>query len=92
MVTIVKREWHQVESRYSADIDEDFISEVYPDLDEIGVSEKLENIEAGIIDIDSFVEDAVDAGVDFDWQHVLNDWWTDRKGGYDVTYELDGDL
>ena len=26
-------------------------------------------------------------GVDIDWDHEYDDWWTDRKGGYDITYD-----
>ena len=25
--------------------------------------------------------------VDIDWDHQYDDWWTSRKGGYEVTYE-----
>ena len=34
MVTIVKHEWHQTDRQYAMEIDEDLLSEIYPDLDE----------------------------------------------------------
>ena len=40
------------------------------------------------ISVDEIVDDAYEEGVDIDWDRQYDDWWTDRKGGYDVTYEL----
>jgi hypothetical protein len=89
MVTVVKSEWHQVEKRYGVDIDEDILSEIYPDLSEAEIETKLAELESGEIDIDEVIGDADDAGVDLDWDWLdEDDWWTDRKGGYEVTYEV----
>jgi hypothetical protein len=89
MVTVVKSEWHQVEKRYGVDIDEDILSEIYPDLSEAEIETKLTELESGEIDIDEVIGDADEAGVDLDWDWLdEDDWWTDRKGGYEVTYEV----
>ena len=50
MVTIVKHEWHQVDSQFAFELDETVLSEIYPDLDEDEIAEKLQQIENGEID------------------------------------------
>lgn len=86
---IIKSEWHSVEKRYAIEIDEAVIADVYPDMDEDEVAARLKEIEDGEYDVDSFLSDAESESVDFDWDWLdEDDWWTDRKGGYDVTYEL----
>jgi hypothetical protein len=90
MVQVVKSEWHQVEKRYSFDVDESILSEIYPDKDEDEIAELLNQIENGEVDIDEIIGDADSEGVDLDWQWMdEDDWWTDRKGGYEVTYSLE---
>lgn len=92
MVMIIKSEWHQVEKRYGLDIDESILSDIYPDLSEEEIETMLANIESGEIDIDQIIEDAYDNSVDIDWDWLdEDDWWTDRKGGYEVTYSVDAD-
>ena len=88
MVTIVKHEWHSVDSQFEIELDEVTLSEIYPDLDEDEISALMLQIENGEIDITEVINDSYDAGVDLDWDRVYDDWYTDRKGGYDVTYEL----
>jgi hypothetical protein len=88
MVTVVKSEWHSVEKRYSAEIDEDILSEIYPDMDEDEINQLLKELESGDMSIDTIMEDAGwDVNIDWDWLDE-DDWWTDRKGGYDITYEV----
>jgi hypothetical protein len=89
MVTIIKSEWHQVEKRYGLDIDEEILQQIYPDFTEVEISEVLDQLKSGEIDVDTLLEDADSNGVplDFDWLDE-DDWWTDRKGGYEVTYEV----
>jgi hypothetical protein len=90
MVQVVKSEWHQVEKRYSFEIDESILAEIYPDKDEDEIAELLNQIENGEVDIDEIIGDADNEGVDLDWQWMdEDDWWTDRKGGYEVTYSLE---
>ena len=88
MVTLVKHEWHQVDCQYAIEIDEDILAEIYPDLDEDEISQKLQELADGEIDIEDIVNDAYENDVDLDWEHQYDDNWTMRKGGYDVTYEL----
>lgn len=90
MVTVVKSEWHQVEKRYSYDFDEVLLSEIYPDLEEEDIKVMLKGIEEGEVDIEQIMEDAWDNSVDIDWDYMDDDdWWTDRKGGYEVTYAVE---
>ena len=88
MVTIVKHEWHQVDSQFAYELDEDKLSEIYPDMDEDEIASLLKQIEDGEADIDTIISDAWDNDVEIEWERQYDDWWTDRKGGYEVTYEL----
>lgn len=88
MVTLVKHEWHQVDRQYAIEIDEAILSEIYPDMDEDEIATALKQIEDGEVDIETLISDAYDNNVDLEWDHQHDDCWTDRKGGYDVTYEL----
>lgn len=89
MVTVVKSEWHQVERRYSIEIDEDVLTNIYPDKEEEEIDTILSSLEDGTLDVEEVINDAWDEGVDldFDWMDE-DDWWTDRKGGYEITYEV----
>ena len=90
MVMIVKSEWHQVEKRYSIELDRDQLGEIYPDLDPAELDLRYMLLEAGDVTAEEVMQDARDAEIDFDWEWLdEDDWWTDRKGGYDVTYEVD---
>ena len=87
---VIRSEWHQVEKRYAIDLDVDNVAEVYPDMDEEEAQQRFEEIANGEYDLEEFVQDAYDADVYFDWDWLdEDDWWTDRKGGYDVTYSID---
>lgn len=88
MAVIVKSEWHQVEKRYRLDFMLEDVMAAY-DVDEGEAQEIYDQIVAGEYDIEQFIEDAEANNIylDFDWMDE-DDWWTDRKGGYDVTYEV----
>jgi uncharacterized Zn finger protein (UPF0148 family) len=88
MVTIVKHEWHQVDHQSCIELDEDLLSEIYPDLDEDEIANLLKQIEEGEVDVEDVINEAWNNDIDIDWDHQYDDWWTMRKGGYDVTYEL----
>jgi hypothetical protein len=88
MVTIVKHEWHQVDSQFMAEIDEDILTEIYPDLKKKEIKQLLKEIAGGEADIDQIMQDAFDNDVEIEWDRDYDDWWTERKGGYDVTYKL----
>ena len=87
MVTIVKSEWHQVERQYSYEFDDDLLSEIYPEHTEEEIQEIIQQLESGDLDPESVVDEAYEQGVDIEWDHVDDEWWTDRKGGYEVTYK-----
>ena len=88
MVTIVKHEWHQHDRQYAIELDEALLSEIYPDLDEDEIKQKLADIESGELDYEEVLDDANENDVEIEWEFQYDDCWTDRKGGYDVTYEL----
>ncbi len=89
---IIKSEWHQVEKRYAIDIDENIINEIYEDATVEEIEEIMRQLKEGELDVSTIIEDASSNDVDFDWDWLdEDDWWTDRKGGYDVTYEFEGE-
>jgi hypothetical protein len=88
MVTIVKHEWHQHDRQYAIELDEALLGEIYPDLDEDEIVQKLADIESGEIDYEEVLNDANENDVEIEWEFQYDDCWTDRKGGYEVTYEL----
>ncbi len=88
MVTIVKHEWHSVDSQYTFELDESKLMEIYPDLSEEEIKDKLEKIENNEISIDDVISDSLEQDVEIEWEHSYDDWYTDRKGGYDITYDL----
>ena len=89
---VIKSEWHQVEKRYAIDIDENLINEIYQDATIEEVEEIVRQLQEGELEASSVIEDAWtnDVTIDWDWLDE-DDWWTDRKGGYDVTYEVEND-
>lgn len=88
MVWVIKSEWHSVEKRYGAEIDEYVLSQIYPDSSEEEIEQMLKDLESGDLPIQNVIDDAGwDVDIDWDWLDE-DDWWTDRKGGYDVTYEV----
>lgn len=91
MATIVKHEWHQVDSQFAFDLTKDVLEEIYPDMDEDELEELWQSVEAGEADLDEILSDAYDNDVEIDWDRQYDDWWTDRKGGYDITYEYGDD-
>jgi hypothetical protein len=88
MVTIVKHEWHQHDRQYAIEIDEALLSEIYPDKEEDEIKVILDGISDGTYDYEDVLNDALDNDVEIEWEFQYDDCWTDRKGGYDVTYEL----
>ena len=90
MVSVVKSEWHQVEKRYGIEIDRDLFGEIYSEIeDEEEIDLMYLQFESGELSVDEVIEKAWDEDVDLDWDYLdEDDWWTDRKGGYEVTYEV----
>ena len=89
MVTIVKHEWHQVDSQFAFELTEDVLSEIYPDMENDEIDALMKEIENGNVSVDEIISDAYDNDVEIEWDRQYDDWWTDRKGGYDVTYDLE---
>ena len=89
MVQVIKSEWHSVEKRYGFEIDEHVLNEIYPDDTVEEIEQKLKDLESGELGVEDVINAAWEEGVDIDWDWLdEDDWWTDRKGGYDVTYEV----
>ena len=88
MVTVVKHEWHQHDRQYAIEIDEALLSEIYPDKEEDEIKVILDGISDGTYDYEDVINDAYENDVEIEWEFQYDDCWTDRKGGYDVTYEL----
>jgi hypothetical protein len=89
MVQVVKSEWHSVEKRYGIDIDECVLNDIYNDATVEEIEQKLADLENGELSIEELINDSWENNVDLDWDYLdEDDWWTDRKGGYDVTYEV----
>ncbi len=87
---IVKSEWHSVERRYAAEIDEDTLNDIYPDATVEEIEQKMADLASGDLSIETVINDAWEEGIDIEWGWLdEEDWWTDRKGGYDVTYEVE---
>jgi hypothetical protein len=65
------------------------LNEIYPDATVEEIEQKMLDLLSGALDVDEVVNDAWNEGVDIDWEWLdEDDWWTDRKGGYEVTYGL----
>jgi hypothetical protein len=88
MVQVMKHEWHQVDSQFLADIDVDLLMEIYPDLKKTEAKKLLKELENGEADLEQIIQDACDEGVEIEWDRDYDDWWTERKGGYEVTFEV----
>ncbi len=87
MVTLVKHEWHSHDRQYAIELDETLLREIYPDLDDEDIGLLMKQLENQEADIDEILSDAYDNDVDIEWEFQYDDCWTDRKGGYDITYE-----
>ena len=88
MVTIVKHEWHQVDAQFAYELDSVTLSDIYPDMDEDEIATMLQQIVDGEVDLEVLLQDAYDNDVEIEWARQYDDWWTDRKGGYEVTFEV----
>lgn len=88
MVQIVKKEWHQVSREFVYELTIDDLEQIYSDAEPDELEKMLDDLKSGDLDVEDLVSDAWDADVYFDWDHVEDDWWTERKGGFDETYEL----
>jgi len=89
VMRVIKSEWHQVEKRYDCEISIDDVMAVY-DCDEDVADEIYAELVSGEREIETFLDDGRENNIDFDWDWLdEDDLWTDRKGGYEVTYKTD---
>ena len=87
-VKVYKSEWHQVERRLETVITIESLEALYPD----STPEDLQFCLQQLIDGD---DETLETVLEDDWgmgyiefEHDYDDWWTDRKGGYEITYEM----
>jgi len=85
MTKIIKHEWHTVDSQYSFDLTIEKLQEIYPDKSDEELNELLSDT---MFNIDQVIEDALNNGIDIEWEPEYDDWVTDRKGGYEITYDI----
>lgn len=86
----IKKEYHQVISYFNYDFDEEEIAEKFGSVDrflEIASHEsddgEAEGEEPTDEERDTFIDFINESDYDRD-----DDWWTDRKGGYEVNFQL----
>ena len=92
MIRIVKSEWHQIERRYGLVVTIEDIEQVYPDNTPEENQEVMDRLISEDLSADELIEDSNEASVYLDWDWLdEDDMWTDRKGGYEVTYEVEED-
>ena len=90
MIRIVKSEWHQIERRYGLVISIDDIEQIYPDNTPEENQEVMDRLISEDMSGDELIEDSNEASVYLDWDWLdEDDMWTDRKGGYEVTYDVE---
>ena len=88
MVTIVKHEWHSVDSQFAFELERELLEEIYPDMSKKDLKALLKEVANGEADLEQIFQDARDNDVEIEWDRDYDDWWTDRKGGYEITYEV----
>jgi len=94
--TFQKTEWHQVASIFTYEVDVDDVVETFGSLERFKeiITWQEQEMFGGM---DPQGEEPTDEEHDLFWDFVNehdydrdDDWWTDRKGGYDVTVKFDG--
>ena len=91
-IRVIKSEWHQVEKRYGMLLTRYELDDIYPESSEEENDELWEQILNDDIDFHELQYDAELQEVYLDWDWLdEDDWWTDRKGGYEVTYSIEKD-
>ena len=95
MVAFTVSEWHQVTSNLMYDIDDDSIIESFGSVERFIEIMSWQDQQA-FGGMDPQGEEPSDEEHDTFWEFVRehdyerdDDWWTDRKGGYEVTVKLD---
>jgi hypothetical protein len=86
---ITKVEHHSVDWHYKYEIDEEKLAEIYPDLAEEAIAQLLTNLASGDAAISDVINDAWENSVEIEWEFEYDDVWTDSKGGYEVTFDVE---
>jgi hypothetical protein len=95
MVAFTVSEWHQVTSNRMYDVDDEHVIEAFGSVERfIEIMSHQEQQMFGGMDPQG--EEPTDEEHDMFWEFVNesdyereDDWWMDRKGGYEVTVKLD---
>ncbi len=86
---ITKVEHHSVDWHYKYEINEEKLAEIYPDLAEEEIAQLLANLASGNAAISDVINDAWENSVEIEWEFEYDDVWTDSKGGYEVTFDVE---
>ena len=95
MVAFTVSEWHQVTSNKMYDVDDDEVIEAFGSVERfIEIMSWQDQQTFGGMEPEG--EEPTDEEYDMFWEFVNesdyereDDWWMDRKGGYEVTVKLD---
>ena len=95
MVAFTVSEWHQVTSNKMYEVDDEHVIEAFGSVERfIEIMSHQEQQMFGGMDPQG--EEPTDEEHDMFWEFVNeseyereDDWWMDRKGGYEVTVKLD---
>ena len=75
---------------HTVEIDRELFGEIYSEIeDEAEIDLMYLQFESGEMDIEDVLEEASNQNIDIDWDFSHDDLWTDRKGGYDISYEME---
>ena len=85
-------EWHQVQRKYALEIDVEYLKDMFPNKSDEEVQQMFDDLASGQLLVDDLEEMGYEEnGNDFygmEWDYLdEDDWWTMRKGGFDVTYD-----
>ena len=87
-IKLSKIEHHSVNYYSSIEFEYDLLEEIYPDHTKKELKEIWKQMQAGNESVIADVLNDAFGEVDIEWNSEYEDNWTDRKGGYDITYGL----
>lgn len=87
-ITLQKVEYHTVHRYYQCYVNIDKLRQIFPDALE-------DDLEYMLVQLAEEDEDVINTIVEADFEygylefeHEDDDWWSDRKGGYDIEYDV----
>jgi hypothetical protein len=92
---VKKTEWHSVASEFTYNVDDEAIIEEFGSVQRFKeiISHQEQEFRS---DLEADGKEPTDEEHDKFWEFLSehdydreDDWWTDRKGGYDVTFKYD---